>query len=651
MRLTLGGVGPPGSPLHPERKPRERAFILPLLKRRIVYALLLGLGVSVFVTVSSRLGSLEGWETRVIDTFLFFRQRVPSPDIVLVVMNEAAFQELGERQPLSRRYVADLAEFLIRAGARTVAFDVLFKSRSVPEEDEALLALARRSEATGSGRLVYASLAIAKTVDGRERYETSVPFSPDLRGAFGFANAPMSPDGVIRRMAPVLPAGDGRFVPSLALAALARYAGFSGQDLALALMGQPDATLALPVYGADGRIVATEPVSIRTLSEHWWRIDFAGPPGTFTTFPSGPLVRLARSGELTADNPFKGKIVLIGATFADSREFYATPVGQMSGVEIHANMIHTLLSRRALLPPHWALNLAPLFIACFAVALLSVRLRRLWVFVAMWGIVAVLAAFSYEAYFRGYWLDFVVPLAGMRMYLGVSRRIARRRLQTAFGQYVSPEIVELVVRDGAQLDGEVRTVSVLLSDLRGFTALAEKLPLEEITIILNEYIGAMVEIIMKAGGMVIDLIGDGILAVFGAPVDDPDHAWHAVGSAVEMENALDRLNDGWRRRGWESLQMGIAVHTGRVFAGSIGSGLKKKYAVVGDTVSTVSRIEGLNSELSTRILISGASLEVVRDRVVVKERGVVNVKGRTQEVPIFELLHLAAVSPEMAGVH
>src|SRR2546428_577989 len=276
---------------------------LPPAKRRVVYALLLGLGVSVFVTVSSRLGSLGGWETRVVDTFLFFRQRVPSPDIVLVVVDEAAFQELGERQPLSRRYLADLADVLMRAGARAVAFDILFKSRSVPEEDEALLALARHSEATGSGRLVYASLAIAKTMEGQERYETTVPFSPDLRGAFGFANAPTGSDGVIRRMAPVLPAGDGRFVPSLALAALARYTGLTGEDLALALMSQQDTTIALPVYGADGRIGATEPVSIRTLSKQWWRIDFAGPPGTFITFPSGPLVRLERSSELTADKP------------------------------------------------------------------------------------------------------------------------------------------------------------------------------------------------------------------------------------------------------------------------------------------------------------------------------------------------------------
>jgi adenylate cyclase len=619
-------------------------------QRRIFYALLLGLGASVFVTVSSRHGALEGWETRVIDTFLFFRQRTPSPDIVLVVVDEAAFQELGERQPLSRRYLADLADFLVRAGARTVAFDILFKSRSVPDEDERLLVVAERSEATRSGRLVYASLAVSKTIDGYERYETSLPFSRDLKGTFGFANAPVGSDGVVRRMVPVLPASGGRFVPSLALSALASYSGLSREDLALALMGRPDTALALPVYGTNGRIGRVEPVSIRTLSERGWRIDFTGPPGTFTTFPSGPLARMAQDGEAAVDNPFKGRIVLVGATFADSREFYPTPVGLMSGVEIHANMIHTLLSRRALLPPHWVLSLSVLFITCFAVALMSVWLSRVWMFVAMGVIVVLLVAFSYEAYFRGYWLDFVAPIAGMKMYLGLSSRLAQRRLKRAFGQYASPEIVELVTRDGAYLDGEVRTVSVLLSDLRGFTTLAERLPPEEVTAVLNEYFEAMVEVIVRNHGMVIDFIGDGILAAFGAPLDDPDHAWHAVSSAVEMQTALDRLNAASLPRGREALQMGIAVHTGPVFAGNIGSGLKTKYAVVGDTVNTGARIEGLNAELSTRILISGMTLELVKDRIAVKDRGSVNVKGKTQEVAIFELLHLAAVSPQSAGI-
>jgi adenylate cyclase len=223
-------------------------------------------------------------------------------------------------------------------------------------------------------------------------------------------------------------------------------------------------------------------------------------------------------------------------------------------------------------------------------------------------------------------------------YLQGSRLLARRRLRSAFGQYVSAEVMDRVLREGAGLGGEVRTVSLLMSDLRGFTTLSERLRPETISEIMNEYFTAMVEVIMAHRGMVQDFIGDGILAVYGAPVDDPDHAWHAVATSLEMQARLQRLNRRWQAEERTPLAMGVAVHTGEVFAGNVGSPRRKKYAVMGDTVNTVSRMEGLNRELSTAILISAAVLANVKDRVVVKERGSVSVKGKTEPVELFELL-------------
>jgi adenylate cyclase len=618
------------------RKPR---WLTPS-RGRVIRALLLGVAVSVAVTTLSRIGILSGWETRAVDAFLFFRDRVPSPEIVLVLIDEEAFQELGERQPLSRRHLADLGEFLLRSGARVVAFDVLLKSRSVPEEDAALLAMARRWEAEGSGRLVFASLAIPRKGESGARYDESSPFSPELRGLFGFSNAPLGADGVIRRMAPLLPAGDGRLLPSFSLAVLAGYAGHTTETLVRALKSETGSLIPLPVRDPKGWSTRDEPISLSRLSGTAWRIDFAGPPGSFTAFSSAPLVRVARSGVRPApDNPFRGKIVLVGATFQESRDVYPTPMGLMTGVEIQANMLHTLLSRRALLPPHWLLNLSVLIGACLAVSLLSLWLRPLWVALSSLALIVGFIAISYEAYTRGgYWLDFVAPLVGMMAYLQGSRLLARRRLRGAFGQYVSPEIMDRVLREGAGLGGEVRTVSVLMSDVRGFTTLSERLPPDRISATMNEYFTAMVEVILAHRGMVQDFIGDGILAVYGAPVDDPDHAWHAVATALEMQAALQRLNRQWQAEQRPPLALGVAVHTGEVFAGNVGSPRKKKYAVLGDTVNTVSRIEGLNRELSTAILISGATLAMVKDRVVVRDRGVVTVKGRTQPVELFELL-------------
>ncbi|HMH50864.1 MAG TPA: adenylate/guanylate cyclase domain-containing protein [Candidatus Acidoferrum sp.] len=612
----------------------------------VARALLLGLAVSIGITVLSRLGVYAGWEARAIDAFLFFRERVPAPAVVVVAIDEDTFQALGERQPLDRQFLADLADFLLKSGARVVAFDVQLSRASTPLDDAALVGMTRRWE---PGRVAFASLARPRGEAGRERYEASAAFSPALRATPGFANAPIGDDGVIRRMMPVLPSVDGGYLPSLALAALAGAGGYAPERLAAALH-DGGAPLALPVADTAGRLDRVEPVTVDTLAHAPWRIDFAGRPGSVTTFPAMPLVQMGRTGVTpAADNPFAGKIVFVGATFAESRDFYPTPMGLMPGVEIQANMLHTLLARRVLLPPNPVLNLGLLAGVCVASALLSVWLRPFWATAATLVVIALFAVASYEAYTRGgYWLDFVGPMAAMRAYLQLSKKLAQRRVQRAFGQYVSPEVMRRVVREGADLGGEVRTVSVLMSDVRGFTTLSERMSPAEITEIMNEYFAAMVEVVMARHGMVNDFIGDGLLAVFSAPVDDPEHAWHAVSTALAMQEALVRLNRGWEARGAATLAMGVAVNTGEVFAGNMGSPKKKKYTVMGDPVNTVARMEGLNRDLGTSILISAPTLAAVKGRVTVRDRGGVIVKGKTQAVEIFELLGAREASTEDA---
>jgi adenylate cyclase len=171
--------------------------------------------------------------------------------------------------------------------------------------------------------------------------------------------------------------------------------------------------------------------------------------------------------------------------------------------------------------------------------------------------------------------------------------------------------------------------------------MSENLQPAQITEIMNEYMTAMVDVIMNHKGMVSDFIGDGILAFFGAPSDDPDHAWHATQTALGMQAALDQLNAQWGQTGRPPLSMGIAVNTGSVFAGNVGSPKKKKYAVMGDPVNTVSRMEGQNRELGTSILISETTLAMVNGRVAVRDRGAVTVKGKAEPVALFELVGLA----------
>ncbi|MGH7386349.1 MAG: adenylate/guanylate cyclase domain-containing protein, partial [Candidatus Rokuibacteriota bacterium] len=367
-----------------------------------------------------------------------------------------------------------------------------------------------------------------------------------------------------------------------------------------------------------------------------------GPAGVFTTFPSEPLVRHARAGTVPdRDNPFRDRIVLVGATFVDSRDTFPTPTGPMAGVEIHAHMVSTLLSRRTLLPPPWYLNVALLTVVCVSISVLSLWLRPLWLALVGLVLVATLAAASYEAYTRGgYWLDFLAPLIGMLVYLQGAHMLRRRRLRSAFGQYVSPEIMDRVQQTGARLGGEVRRVTVLMSDLRGFTEMSERLPPEVVSEMMNDYFTAMVDVILAHRGLVQDFVGDAIMAVYGAPLDDPEHCRHAAHSALAMQAALQGLNRRWEAEDRGPLAMGIAVHTGPAFAGTLGAPRKKKYAVLGDTVNTASRMEGLNRDLGTGILISGAALAVLKDRVVVRDRGSVPVRGRRQPVEIYELMSL-----------
>ena len=607
-------------------------------RARVLRAMLIGLLVSVAVTALSRTGILAGWETRAVDAFLFLRERVPAPEIVLVVIDDDAFAALGQRQPLPRRYLADLADFLLRSGARVVAFDLVVTAPSQPEDDQALVATARRWAAERPGALVFASLAVPEA--GTHAYTLLPPFSPELTALLGFANAPVGADGVVRRFTPALTASGGGRIPALSLAALAGSTGLGAGEL-VARLGAARATIPLPVRDEHGRLARAE-TSLAQLGGIPWRIDYTGPPGAFTSFPSEPLVALARSGTTPdADNPFRDRIVLVGATFLESRDSFPTPTGLMSGVEIQANMVNTLLARRTLLPPPWYLNLALLTAVCVSISLLSLWLRPAWLALVALGLVAALVAASYEAYTRGgYWLDFLAPLLGTLAYLQGAHWLRRRRLRSAFGQYVSPQVMDQVLRQGSSLGGEVRRVTVLMSDLRGFTTISENLPPEVVSAMMNEYFTAMVDVILAHRGLVQDFIGDAIMAVYGAPLDDPEHCWHAARSAVGMHAALESLNRAWEADGRGPLAMGVAVHTGPVFAGTLGAPRKKKYAVLGDTVNLTSRMEGLNRDLGTGILISGAALAVLRDRVVVRDRGRVAVKGRREPVEIHELLSL-----------
>jgi adenylate cyclase len=253
--------------------------------------------------------------------------------------------------------------------------------------------------------------------------------------------------------------------------------------------------------------------------------------------------------------------------------------------------------------------------------------------------IPVLLIPSYLAFaYLGLWVDFVTPVLAIWWGAYVADFLERRHIRKSLGEYVDREVANQIVDQDESLKGERREVSVFFTDVRNYTTLCEGLPPEKVVGSLNELFAMMGRVIARRRGCIVDFVGDAVLAVFGAPKDNPNHAWDAVQAAVEVQKELDALNEKWQKRDIPSLQIGVGVHSGQVQAGIVGTGKRKKFGVTGDTVNTGSRVEGLNKELATSILITRETLDKVDGRFDVQRRGEVKVKGREKPVEVFEVL-------------
>ncbi|HXD98932.1 MAG TPA: adenylate/guanylate cyclase domain-containing protein [Candidatus Acidoferrum sp.] len=587
---------------------------------------------AVLVSAASSLHYLESWQMLAFHLLQQMQGHQPPHDVVLIAIDEAAFEGLGRRNPISRRYLARVVRGLQKSGAAVVGIDITFTTPTASPDDAALAGAIREFSDHGLSRVVL----LGPLGPG------AVPLGTATLGPSVMLASPAVPadaDGLIRRIDPVLSGPEGRPAPTLALAVVARLAGLDSATLEEALAtGQP---LALPRLQADAGLVPSGPPPVTARAGVEWPINYVGPSGSFTPIPSDVVAAIGDAdGDAAADNPLRGRIALVGGTFADSRDYYPTPHGLMSGVEIHANVVHMLTTRRFIRPSGWGVGLAINVLVVLAASVVLVSLRPL-----LGTVVCVAGAFvigvpaAVLAFDRGgYWIDFVLPvLATSLMGLG-SDALDRRRFRDSFARYLSRDVMAKVLSDAPSLRGEHREVSILFSDLRGFTTLSERMQPEQIAAHLNEYFEAMTAAIFAHRGMINDFVGDAVMAVFGAPVDDADHAWNALQSALAMNRALAALNERWQAAGLPSLRMGIGIHTGPVFAGNVGGRERIKYTVIGDPVNVASRVEGLNKELGTTVLITEETLAAIGDRVRVRDCGPIAVKGRVEKVRVFEVL-------------
>ena len=255
--------------------------------------------------------------------------------------------------------------------------------------------------------------------------------------------------------------------------------------------------------------------------------------------------------------------------------------------------------------------------------------------------------FSLASFQDGVWLNMAQPLLtmGLALFAGTAYQYfvegrEKRVVKKLFGRYVSPDVYHQLLENPelAELGGRRREMTVLFSDIRGFTSMTEKGNAEELVAQLNEYFSTMVEVVFRHHGTVDKFVGDMVMALFGAPVDDGDHAEHALAAAVEMVSKLGELNNKWLAERKVQLDIGIGINSGDMIAGNIGSERIMSYTVIGDNVNLGSRLESLNKEFRSRIIISDATRTRLRTAPAMRPLGEVTVKGKSLAVSIFEVV-------------
>jgi adenylate cyclase len=375
-------------------------------------------------------------------------------------------------------------------------------------------------------------------------------------------------------------------------------------------------------------------------------INYLGPEKTFPTYSITDLLH----GEVPKGS-LSNKIVLVGATAIGLYDMRNTPFAAIyPGLEVHATVIDNILENEFIHKPKWTRVFDALAIVLFALimGILIPRLSAIKGVFLMSGLF-VLYIFLCQWLFTHalLWINMVYPLLGLvliyaslTVYRYLTEERERKKIRGAFSHYVSSSVVNEVLKnpDKLKLGGDMKELTVLFSDIRGFTTISEGLSPEQVHGLINEYLTAMTNIVFKHGGTLDKYMGDAIMAIYGAPVDQPDHAQKACDTALEMMEGLEELNTAWVREGKPHLDIGIGINTGMMMVGNMGSEQRFEYTVLGDAVNLGSRLEGANKNYRTHILISEFTYEKVKTVFLCMEIDSVRVKGKSRPVRIYQLL-------------
>ncbi len=589
------------------------------------------LGLQVVASFSSVRSPLQTLELGARDTMMRLRGVQPvSGEVIIIAIDDLSLKWVGVQWPWPRAILAEIVDKVNAAGAKVVGVDILlFEESADPSGDEAL------ARALDESQNAVTVLQIFRQ-PGTVTLNLPRPILGSLDG-MGITSIKSDVDAITRSLQAYDTFGEDVYFNwafEIARLYLGVEAPTDWTSTGLTFNGQ-----AVPLQRGD------------------LIVDMAGPAGTIPTYSATALLE----GDVLAQNPnaLRGKIVLIGLTSITLKDVFPTPFSAKNptaGVEVVANAVEMMLRGSYLreLPP-WVGLLAILAAAILA-AVIS-RLQRPSLTLALLGLAMALYALAGYLTFR--FARLYLPMVGpqLMLFLGVllptieqavSQELEKRRVRNLFTRFISPEMVDqLIATQDINSLNKRANVSILFSDIRGFTTLSEKLAPEEVVALLNPYLEAMTGVIYQHGGTVDKYEGDAIIAFFGEPVSYPDHARRAVRAAVDMRKALDDLKARWEREGTPrpNLEMGIGVHSGEVFVGLLGSAQRINYTVIGDAANLASRLQDLTKTYHWPILISESTQRQVQEEFETEFVDSALVKGKTEPVNTYKVTGRKGAEP------
>ncbi len=644
--------------------------------RKIFQGAAIGLAAALLSLGIWSAGWFETWEARTWD----WRARVlakpgaATSEIVLVLLDQNsldwAARENGLTWPWPREIYGAVVDFCRQAGARALAFDVLYtEASSYGVGDDDLFGAAVEAfgkvalpvflgAATGDRRkwpdpvpdprFAVSGLGrwLAQTGTGAADYPRAVFPVPALaRSAAVLCNVHMTPDsdGIYRRV-PLFGLFDGRLLPALGLGPY-----FAADPDAGLQVGQGRVSVGAHSAPVDGRGRAL--------------LRFRGPSGTHESFSAAAVIQSylrLQNGETPSIRPdeLKDKYVLFGFSAPGLFDLRPAPVdGVYPGVEIHATLLDNLLSGDlpALFPTGAAAALA-VALALGAAAAASVFSSAVGGAAVGAAAVGIPVALSLWIYRLGYWMPLVVLIAAAVLSVLISMAVnyategrQKRFIKSAFRQYLSPAVIEELIRspERLKLGGERRTLSIFFSDLQGFTSISEGLEPEALTALLNDYLSAMTDIVQEEGGTVDKYEGDAIIAFWNAPLDLPDHAARVVRAALRCQDVLAELRPVFFDRIGKEMFMRIGINTGPAVVGNLGSRTRFDYTMLGDAVNLAARLEGVNKQFGTYTMISAATRSQMGDAFAARELARVAVVGKKEPVTVFEPMWPSAYEKQL----